>query len=146
MSNSNAGIVATYTDRYGDIRKIHGTRNGLKRKREFLTPTLLLNQAVAGLIGARIKAERQHQGLTLEQLAIKAGLVSVAPKSRMWEIENAIRKEGIRHGTIYALAIALGVEATQFLPSIAEVSWLVSVEHVPTTKLTVLVKSEEATP
>ena len=120
MANTNAKIVAEYTDRYGDTRKIHQTRHGLKVKRENTTVALQLNQLIGIGIGQNIKRTREQRGMTLEQLCVKAGLASATPKSRMWEIENSIRKEGIRLGTLYAIAFALGVEPQELLPSLSE--------------------------
>ncbi len=119
--HTNKGVRATFTDRFGETREIHHTRHGLTVKRQNSTVALQLNQVVAAGIGDRIRAERERQGLTLAELCIKAGLVSTTPKSRMWEIENSVRKEGVRLGTLYAIAVALGVTPMCLLPSIEEV-------------------------
>jgi hypothetical protein len=48
----------------------------------------------------------------------------------MWEIENGVRKEGVRFGTLYAIAIALDVEVSDLIPTRAEVVELAPVEVV----------------
>jgi transcriptional regulator with XRE-family HTH domain len=78
---------------------------------------------------------RLAQGLTLEELCLRAGLVSATPKSRMWEIENGTRKEGLRFGTLFALAHALGVEASDLLPSVAEALCLADISEQSRTSL-----------
>lgn len=123
--------VATYTDRYGDERTIHRTRHGLKVKRQGQTPILALNPAVAELVGARIRELRLERGWTLEELATRCGITSGHPKSRMWAIENSGRGEGIRFGTLYTLAIALGVEATDLLPTVEQVTGAADVTDEP---------------
>lgn len=116
----------TVTDKYGEERTIHQAPNGrLAVKRTEVTPALALNQELSALVGDRIKRLRLARGFSLEDLCLQAGLRSATPKQRMWEIENAGRNQGTRLGTIYAIAIALGVEATELMPSVTEV---VSVE------------------
>lgn len=128
--NTNKGVVATFTDRYGTERKVHATRHGLTVKREAQTVALKLNQQIAGMIGTNIREARIARGWSLEELCIKAGLASATPKNRMWEIENSIRKEGIRLGTLYALAAALDVEPASLLPSLETVMALAEVAPV----------------
>ncbi len=55
--------------------------------------------------------------MTLAELCEKAGIVSTTPKQRMWEIENSVRHQALRIGTIYALAIALDIEVSELLPT-----------------------------
>ena len=119
--NSNGEVRAQFVDRYGEEREIHATRQGLTVKRRRSTVVLTLNPVVSVLVGRLITAERQRQGLTLAQLSIRAGIVSPTPKSRMWEIEKGVRREGVRFGTLYAVAAALGVEPTTLLPTTKEV-------------------------
>lgn len=132
-------IVAEFTDRFGETRQIHRNKNGLAVKRGSKTVALRLNSVIAGLIGARICAERTRKGYTLEQLCLRAGLVSTTPKSRMWEIENNVRKEGLRFGTLVAVAVALDVEVSSLLPTNAEVLELAPVEIVTEPTLAVAV-------
>jgi len=137
--NSNNGIVATFENRYGETRVIHATRHGLKLKRQGKTVALSMSQPIAGLIGQRIRDERQRRGWTLAELCTRSGLASPNPKSRMWEIENAIRKQGVMLGTLYAIAVALGIEVTELLPSNEEVLALTNVTPVQVSSLAVKV-------
>jgi len=119
--NSNNNVVAVFKDKYGEERRIHNTRSGLKVERKNSTLSLHLNKIAGVLVGQKIKALRLQKGLTLEELCMKSGIVSATPKSRMWEIENSLRKEGIRLGTLFALSISLGVEPHELLPTTREV-------------------------
>lgn len=118
--NSHKNVVATFADKYGEVKQIHATRHGLKVARGKSTVVLKLNGAIAPLIGLNIRRERLAQKMTLEQLCRKAGLASATPKSRMYEIEKGSRGEGIRMGTLYAIAVALGVAPSYLLPSTEE--------------------------
>lgn len=109
--------VAQYVDKYGDTRTIHKTPNGLRVKNKRKTPVLAMNPVVSEMVGERVRELRLERGLSLEQLATLAGMGTGHPKERMWQIENATRGAGVRMGTLYALAMALGVEATDLLPS-----------------------------
>lgn len=81
-----------------------------------------MNRVAAVEIGRRIRQAREAAGMTLEELCIRSGLVAnSSPKSRMWEIENAIRQQGPRLGTLYAIAHALAVPVERLLPSVKEV-------------------------
>ena len=119
--NTNKNIVASFLDKYGEERKIHHTRHGLKVLRRNSTLVLSINPIIGQMVGKKIKALRLKNDLTLESLCKKAGLASSTPKSRMWEIEKGVRGEGLRFGTLFALAIALGVEAGDLLPTTEEV-------------------------
>lgn len=121
--------VARFEDKYGDERIIHKTRHGLQVKREVLTPALRMNQSVSAMIGARIRKVRLERGWKLEELALRAGMGSGNPKDRIWAIENATRQQGMRMGTVYAIAYALGVEATALMPSVREVAEAAEVSH-----------------
>lgn len=122
--------LAVYEDKFGDERVIHKTRHGLKVKQTKATPILKLNQAIAGMIGERIRYYRQQRGYTLEELATRTGMVAGWPKNRMWEIENAVRKQGVRLGTLYALAMALDVPVAALLPPVDEVAAEAGVQEV----------------
>lgn len=123
--------IATYRDKFGEERTIHRTRHGLRVRRQTATPALRMNQEVAGMIGARIRAVRERRGWTLKDLALRSGMDSGWPKNRMWEIENAVRKEGVRLGTLYAIASALGVEVIELMPTVAEVAEAAGVRDIP---------------
>jgi DNA-binding Xre family transcriptional regulator len=116
-----------FEDRYGEARVIH-RRNGnrFSVKKTSTTPVLALNQELSMLVGQRIRALRIDRGMGLGELCDRAGLISATPKSRMWEIENSIRKQGVRLGTLYAIAMALGVEVAALMPSVDEVRGVAS--------------------
>ena len=124
---SEPEVVARFIDKYGDERTIHRAKNGLAVKRKRETPVHVMNRAAATLVAERIKAARLNAGFTLEELCLRAGLATVWPKHRMWEIEQGVRAgkasttHGIRLGTLYALAVALGIEPIELLPSKDEV-------------------------
>jgi len=44
------------------------------------------------------------------------------PKEYMWSIENAVRDNGVRIGTLFAIARALGCEVGDLLPNVSDVS------------------------
>jgi len=122
-----------FTDKYGDERVIRrGPSGPWKLKKASETPALTINQAITGLIAERIKALREVRGYTLAELATRAGLVSGTPKERMWEIENAKRGQGVRLGTLYAIAIALDVDICAILPPVSEARKVVQSVKVPT--------------
>lgn len=129
--------VARFENQYGEERVVHRTRHGLTVRRNGTTPILAMNRSIAGMFGERVRALRLERGWTLEDLCIRAGLRSVNPKQRMWEIENSTRAEGVRLGTIYALAIALGVEVADLLPSTKDVAKEAGVRSVSVPELRV---------
>lgn len=121
-------VVATFVDQYGDTQIIHrpkGRRLSVFKGGD--TPALRMNRAAAILIGQRIKAARLEAGLSQKQLCLRAGLANVNPKQYIHGIEAATRTAGCRMGTIYALAHAMGVEATDLLPTMNEVMMLAKV-------------------
>lgn len=116
--NTNSNIVATYTDRFGDERKIHSTRHGLTLKRRNDTNNQVLSTAISGYIGERIRAIRQHKNITMEALGFRAGLTTGNNlKQRVYEIEHNLRSTGIRFGTVYQIAIALEIEIAELMPT-----------------------------
>lgn len=129
--------VATYEDRFGEERVIHKTRHGLKVKRTNTTPILKLNQTIGKMIGERIREHRKAQGLTLEELAVRIGIASGWPKHRMWEIENATRNEGLRLGTLYAVALGLGVGVDELMPPAEDVAKAANVSYIAVPSLEV---------
>lgn len=122
-------IVATFTNKYGEEQKL---RQVGKRKIQVAkntdTVSHKLNRVAATMIGAKIKERRIAAGMTLEVLCTRAGLISATPKSRMWEIENAIRQEGCRMGTLFAIAQALGCEVTDLIPSVEPVAEMAGIK------------------
>jgi transcriptional regulator with XRE-family HTH domain len=122
-------LEVPFTDHYGEQRTIHRRKGGgLSLKRETVTPILALNAEISRAVGARVRALRVERGLTLAELADRIGANTGNPKQRMWALENpGIRSTGesyggMRLGTLYALAIALGVEVCDLLPSVSETS------------------------
>jgi len=120
-----------FVDQYGEQRTIYRQKgNALRVKKRSDTVSHLLNRAAAELTGDRIRARRIAAELTLDGLLQKAGLAAGAGqgKHRMYEIENAGRtgrgrqSQGMRFGTLYALAIALECEVADLLPSASEVA------------------------
>ena len=137
MNEKSHSIVATFEDKYGDTRTVHRGKNGLAIKRQVRTPALVLNRPIAKLIGQKIRKKRLECNLTMEELGKMAGMTSDA-KSRIWTIENAKRGEGLRMGTLYALAISLKVEAIDLMPTNKEVIALCDqVDSTPTLVLAV---------
>lgn len=111
-----------FVDRMGQKRAIRKTRYGLQIQRMRSTVPIALNRVVGPLVGQRIRQVRRSKRMSLETLCVRAGLISATPKSRMWEIENSIRKEGLRLGTLYAIALALNVNVSALLPTPAEIA------------------------
>lgn len=112
--NTNANIVATFTDRFGEERKIHATRNGMTVKRRADTHCQVLGKAISGYVGERIRAIRQRKEMTMEELGLRAGLTTGSNlKQRVYELEHNQRGSGMRFGTVYQIAIALEVEITE---------------------------------
>lgn len=122
-----------FVDQYGENRTIYRQKgNALRVKKRDDTVSHILNRVAAEMMGERIKQKRIERGLTLDELLTKAGLAAGPGqgKQRMWEIENAGRNrarphsnfQGVRFGTLYALAIALECEAAELMPTAKEVA------------------------
>lgn len=127
----------TVTDQYGDQRTIYRQKGKtLRVKKNSDTVSHVMNRVAAEMTGKRIKAKRIERGLSLDQLLLKAGLAAGPGqgKQRMYEIENAGKNhrganaQGIRFGTLYALALALECEVWDLLPSTAEIAEQANVE------------------
>lgn len=136
--NRDSKPLAKFTNRYGEEKIVHLTQSGLRVKNNSSTVVLTLNTKVAELMAARIKARRLKLGLTLEEVCTRAGISTTTPKSRMWEIENNTAKQGLRFGTLYALAIALECKPSDLMPSVDEVRAGASIETVTETTLKVV--------
>lgn len=121
-------VIATIKDKFGEDRRVVQRGSRIRIALNDLTPVLKMNRGVSKLLGDRIKNARKAAGLNLEQCAIRAGMTSGWPKNRMYEIETAARGQGMRLGTLYAIAAALSVEVTDLMPSVAEVLELSGVE------------------
>lgn len=121
-------IIASFTDKYGETRHIRqSNKRRIQLAKNTDTVSHKMNRVAAVMIGAKIKERRLAAGLTLEELCIRSGLVSSIPKSRMWEIENALRREGMRMGTLFAISHALNCEVADLLPTVAAVSEMAGV-------------------
>jgi DNA-binding Xre family transcriptional regulator len=115
-------IVGTYHNKHGDERIVHKPKGrALRVLKEMNTPVLRMNRVSAELSGKLIRERRLAKGFTLEDLANRAGLKSQTPKEYMWSLENCVRGQGMRMGTLYAIARALGCEVSDIIPSVAEV-------------------------
>lgn len=116
-------IVGSYDDKFGNEQIVHRPKGRkLRVLRDMNTAPLRMNRVAAPMIGERIKARREAAGMTLAELAQRAGLASQTPKEYMWSIENAVRDNGVRIGTLFAIARALGCEVGDLLPSVSDVS------------------------
>lgn len=120
--------IATFEDDYGDTKIIHRPKG--RRLSVFTggnTPALRLNRAVAILVGQRVKARRQSLQMTQKQLCLRAGLQNVNPKQYIHAIEAATRMQGVRMGTLFALAHALRCAPGDLLPTVDEACALADV-------------------
>lgn len=116
----NREVVASFKDEFGEERQLYKKGARYQVKRNSKTVSLTLSKVVSGIIGSNVSVNRKANGLTLEQLCRAAGLKSTWPKQRMREIETNYRDSGITFGTLSAVAIALGIEAKDLIPSTAE--------------------------
>ena len=116
-------VVATVVDQYGDERLLmkKGRGQGITVSRMGVTVPHVLNRVVAPVVGAKIRQLREKKGMGRTELALRAGLSSVIPKHRVYEIEKALRRHGVRLGTLYAIAAVLGCEVAALLPPVADV-------------------------
>lgn len=109
-------VIAEYEDKYGDKQTIHKGKNGLQVKRPVLTPVLELTTVIGKHIGRRVRELRTERGWTMEELGVRCAFPGT-PKQRIWEIEEGTRGGGIRLGTLYVVARALGVHHCDLLPT-----------------------------
>lgn len=123
--------VAEFTDEYGDRQIIHRGYQGRRLSvfKGLDTPALRLNRAVADLMGKNIRHRRLELGLSLKEVAYRAGMQTVSPKQYIHSIEMPLqhRKNTVRLGTLYALSYALECSPADLLPSPAEVMALANV-------------------
>lgn len=121
--------VADFVDEYGENQTIHrkkGRRLSVYRKNE--TPVHLMNRAAAVLFGQNVRAQRTKLGMTMKDVALKAGLCTSSPKQYIHKLESGFRAEGVRMGSLFALAYALECEPSDLLPSHAAVVALAGVK------------------
>jgi DNA-binding Xre family transcriptional regulator len=120
MAERSVEVLATFTDKYGDERKIRRVRrNRVQVMQTTNTVCLRMNEVVVKRIGSRIRELRKARGMTLADLARRAGLAGNgdgALKQRMFEIENSL-SGGARLGTLYSIALALEVPIGDLLPT-----------------------------
>lgn len=114
--------VAIVKDQYGDERTIYRQKGmkDLRIKNTRSTKGLELNRIASQLMAERVRELRLERKMTMAELGEKAGLVGT-PKNRIYEIEKNTRKDGIRFGTLYALAHALGADVDDIMPSVQTV-------------------------
>ena len=124
-------IVGTYTDKFGNERIVHSPKGrALRVLKEMNTPALRMNRVACELSGSLIREKRISAGLTLDELATRAGLKSQTPKEYMWSIENCSRQHGVRVGTLYAIARVLCCEVGDLLPKVSDVETAASINDV----------------
>lgn len=129
MDYQPKNAVATFVDQYGDEQVIHRPKGRrLSVFKGLNTPAMKLNRAIAVLSGQRIRTRRLELGLSQKQLCQRAGLANVNPKQYIHAIEAATRNNGVRQGTLYALAYALECEPGELLPTKLEAMTLANVE------------------
>lgn len=118
MQRSPREKIAEFEDRFGDVRVVErrGRRAIVANNRS--TVTHILSRAIGKLVGQKLRLERKKAGMTMLQLAEKAGLVG--GKQRICDLENAMNG-GAKLGTVYALAAALGIDPFSLLPRKEEV-------------------------
>lgn len=115
--------IATFVNELGETRIIHRPKgSGLRVLNPNNSVALRLNRAAAKLIGERIRAARIARGMTLDALGVKAGLKGNPVKNYVFAIERGARQEGIRFGTLYAIALALECQAGDLIPCPKEVA------------------------
>ena len=119
-------VVAEFVNELGERRIIHRPKGKSAGSLRILNPSnspaLRLNRAAAKLIGARIREARLAAGMTLEELGTRAGLKGNPVKNYVFAIERGARQEGIRFGTLYAIALGLNVSVSELMPSAQDVS------------------------
>lgn len=114
--------VAQFIDKVGEQREIivgHNRRLRVKNHQDSLTN--LLATATARLIGQRIRLARQAVSMSASGLAQRIGVEGGNPKNQICNLEKQFRNHGIKTGTIYAVALAVGIEPHELLPSLREV-------------------------
>lgn len=111
-------VIAEFINEYEEKKIVHRDGRGLLRvKQNREMAAFHLTYFVSKAIGSRIRYARKAKGLTMKQLAERAGLTP--SKQRMKEIEDCSRN-GIRMGTAYALARVLDLEITDLFPTVEE--------------------------
>ena len=113
-------VLVEFADQFGEKQVVHRGANGrLAIRRKAPTVSLAMTHVVGKYIGTRVHAERVARGWTMETLAERAGLKG--GKQAIYHVEQAL-STGVRIGTLYAIAAALGISPTALLPPI---EWVV---------------------
>lgn len=111
-------VIAIIQDKFGEDRRVVQRGGRIRIAQNQFTPILAMNREVGIIVGTRIREVRLAHGFTLEELAIRCGMTSGWPKNRMYEIESGARAQGMRFGTLYAIAAALNIEVSELMPSV----------------------------
>lgn len=140
---AHAGREATFVDRVGDTRIVRQVRPNRwqVRQPQGSSPSQSLSCAIGPIVGQKIRTRRIELGMTMPELAQRAGVVATTTrqaKSRIYEIENSTRGHGVKLGTLYAIAHALGCEPTDLLPTMEEAFGASNVRTVSNPVLTVV--------
>lgn len=106
--------IGIFTDEYGEERVVRRLRKGkVAVARQRTRPAIALTKSIGEYVGQRVREERLKRHLTANDLAEMAGLTG--GKQRIFWIENCM-DNGVRIGTVYALAYALDLQPQDLLP------------------------------
>lgn len=126
--NTNAKKTIQFVNENGELKTLHWSRNNNKFviKHEPRTLPTVLTHAVNELIGPILRTKRQELGLSMGQVGTRAGLMrdTKYAKHRMYEIEKGSKfrkSQGIKIGTLYAIAHAMKIEPAELLPKLEDV-------------------------
>ena len=124
MHINNKEVKPVFVDKSGRVREMHNTRHGWRIKQGVNTIPRMLQRGVTHLMGPKIRETRRAVGIGPTELAQTMGYKFQDCKQRIYEIEKGRcgnGDHGIKLGTLYAIAAALGVEVGVLLPSVKEV-------------------------
>lgn len=126
--NTNANKKAQFVNDRGELKTVHWSRqnNKLVVKREPRTLPMVLTHAVNKLLGPIIRSKRKSLSLSMGQVGMRAGLTHNTgnAKNRIHEIEKGAeygRIQGVKIGTLYAIAYAMKIEPSELLPKMEDV-------------------------
>lgn len=126
MTHDYAKREAVFVDKLGEERVVRQVRPGRWQVKQPSGQTVsqALSTSVGRFVGQRIRERRQKRGMSLAELAMRAGLVCASKRqaaARMKDIELGDgRSMGIKFGTLYAIAHSLGCSVSCLLPSVEE--------------------------
>lgn len=129
MPRHNGVNAVTFENSFGEEKTLRKTERRGWQVQQDIGPIGAMGRSTGRLIGEKIRKIRTEKGMTMRELGIQVlpGYSDYAIKVRIQEIETAskYRKDGqtygIRIGTLYAIAFALGVTPSSLLPSMEEV-------------------------